>query len=228
VSGIAPAVGGSDTADVALGDVVYAWVRGRIIDGTLPPGSRIRERELAQELNVSRIPIREAFPRLEAEGYIYSLHRRGVIVAPMSVREISELFDVRSSLEVLAARLAATECARGASPDRLHASLARAETAVAAEDGQETAEATGQFHEEIDLLSGNELLQRLMVPVHGRTERLFHLVTQRDDRVVHAEHREICSAIVNGEVERAGALSLAHVEHSRYETMPIVERMLRG
>lgn len=216
------------SSSVALDELVYEWVRDRIIDGTLPTGSRIRERELAEELNVSRIPIREAFPRLESEGYIRSLHRRGVMVAPMELQDVVELFSVRLSLEVLAARLAAEQCAGGASGECLLRSLDEAEVAIARGDRDEIAEATSSFHDEIVTLSGNRLLQTLMVPVRGRVQRLFHIVTERDERHLHHEHRDLCSAIVNGETERAAALALAHVEHSRHETMPIVERKLGG
>jgi len=213
-------------ADAALDDRVYIWVRDRIIDGTFPTGSRLRERELAEELEVSRIPVREAFPRLESEGYIKSLHRRGVVVAPMELSDVIELFEVRRSLEVLAARLAAQRCADGASGERLVHTLDEAEAAIARGDRDEIAEATAAFHDEIIQLSDNALLQTLMVPVRGRMQRLFHIVTERDERHLHHEHRDMCSAIVTGEVERAAALTLAHVEHSRYETMPIVERKL--
>ncbi|TJY66205.1 GntR family transcriptional regulator [Arthrobacter sp. CAU 1506] len=212
--------------EVALDEFVYEWVRDRIIDGTLPTGSRIREREVAEELQVSRIPVREAFPRLESEGYIKSLHRRGVVVAPMELEDVVELFAVRRSLEVLAARLAAEQCAAGGSGESLVQRLDDAEAAIARGAGDEIAEATAAIHDEIVVLSGNRLLQTLMIPVRGRVQRLFHIVTERDERHLHHEHRDMCSAIVNGEVERAAALALAHVEHSRHETMPIVARKL--
>ncbi|QIK64319.1 GntR family transcriptional regulator [Leucobacter viscericola] len=219
----------SDTATgVALDEFVYQWVRDRIIDGTMPPGSRIRERELAEQLQVSRVPIREAFPRLESEGYIKSNHRRGVVVAPMELEEIVELFEVRRSLEVLAARLAAEYCAGGGSGEALMATLEEAEAVIARGDGDEIAEATAAIHDGIVTLSNNSLLQTLMVPVRARTQRLFHIVTERDERHLHHEHHDLCTAIVAGEVERAAALALAHVEHSRYETMPIVKRKLEA
>jgi len=210
----------------ALDLLVYEWVRERVIDGTFKPGERIRERTLAEELQVSRIPIREAFPRLESEGYIRTLHRRGAVVAEMTVQDVRELFQVRSSLEVLAARLAADACANGASGDRLLAALAEAECAVLSRDGSQIAARTSELHDAILELSNSRLLQNLMVPVEGRIRRLFHLVTQRDGVALHHEHEALCAAIVKGRTELAAALALAHVERSRYETMPIVEALL--
>ncbi|HKT55380.1 MAG TPA: GntR family transcriptional regulator [Microbacterium sp.] len=210
----------------ALDLLVYEWVRERVIDGTFKPGERIRERNLAEELQVSRIPIREAFPRLESEGYIKTLHRRGAVVAEMTVQDVRELFQVRSSLEVLAARLAADACAHGASGEQLLAALAEAERAVRGGDGADIAARTSELHDEILALSNSRLLQTLMVPIEGRIRRLFHFVTQRDEVALHREHEALCTAIVNGQTELAAALALAHVERSRYETMPIVEALL--
>lgn len=209
----------------ALDEQVYEWVRERIINGTLQPGERIRERVLAEELKVSRIPIREAFPRLESEGYIKSLRNRGAIVAPFTVTDIAELFSVRSSLEVLIARLAAEQCAKGANSDPLSSTLREAEYAVAANDQARIAASTFQFHEDLLALSDNRLLRDLMAPVHGRVRRLFYIITQRDNIAVHREHETLCAAVVAGEVELAGAIARAHVEHSRVETMPIAKSL---
>lgn len=220
-----PAVDANGSVE-ALCEQVYEWVRERIIDGTLQPGERIRERVLADELNVSRIPIREAFPRLESEGYIKSLHRRGAVVAPLTVHDVAELFAVRSSLEVLTARLAAEQCARGANSDRLSTTLQEAEMAVANNDQARIAEATTRLHDDMLELSNCRLLQDLMAPVQGRVRRLFHIVTQRDNAGVHREHEALCAAVLAGEVELAAALAFAHVEHSRLETMPIVGALL--
>ena len=213
---------GNLAGSVSHGERVYEWVRDRIIDGSLPTGSRVRERELAEELGVSRIPIREAFPRLEAEGYIRTLPRRGAVVAPMELADVIELFDVRASLEVLAARLAATRCAGGESGDRLMEALETADRAVDSSDESKIADATSDFHDAVVELAGSRLLQDLLLPVQGRVKRLFHIASERDDGDVHREHRDLCDAIIRGQVERAAALALAHVERSRAETLPLL------
>ncbi|WP_125100040.1 GntR family transcriptional regulator [Leucobacter chromiireducens] len=213
-------------APLSRGEAVYEWVRDRIIDGRLPTGSRIRERDLAEEINVSRVPIREAFPRLEAEGYIRTLPRRGAVVAPMALADVVELFDVRASLEVLAARLAAARCADGADGIELLAALRSAEEATERTDARAIVGATSDFHAAVVELAGNTLLQGLMVPIQGRVKRLFNIANERDDADLHREHQELCDAIVRGQVERAAALALAHVEHSRADTIPIIERII--
>ncbi|MFD6698613.1 GntR family transcriptional regulator [Microbacterium sp. NPDC060117] len=201
---------------------VYEWIRDRIIDGRLATGSRVREREVAERLKVSRVPIREAFPRLEAEGYIRTVPHRGAIVAPLELDDVIELFDVRASLETLAARLAAARCAAGVSGERLSEALSTAARALSAEDGAGLADATSDFHDVLVELAGSRLLQDLMLPVRGRVKRLFHLTNTQDDQDLHHEHAELCDAVRKGQVERAAALALAHVERSRVETMQIL------
>jgi DNA-binding GntR family transcriptional regulator len=217
---------GSTRLEGSLSKTVYEWLRERIIDGTLRPGERIRERELAEQLKVSRIPVREALPQLESEGYIKTLPRRGAVVTQMTLRDAEELFDVRSSLEVLAAKLAARECAAGASTERLVAVLAEAENAVAGREAQRIAEINSTLHDVILELSNNHLLQRTMFPISGRVRRLFHIVTDRDQAELHREHIALCEAIVSGNSRLAEALAFAHVEKSRQESMPIVAALL--
>ncbi|WP_138418324.1 GntR family transcriptional regulator [Sinomonas gamaensis] len=202
---------------------VYEWLRERIIDGTLPAGSRVRERDIATELNVSRVPVREALPQLESEGYIETIPRRGAVVVPMTVAAVRELFDVRSSLEVLSARLAAHACADGASPAPLERLLEQAHQATDAGDEDRIAELNSRLHEEIVALSGNRLLQKLMTPVSGHVRRLFHIAKDRDQQELYREHVAIVRAISGGQAELAAALSFAHVEESRVESLPIVE-----
>ncbi|MBW9118804.1 GntR family transcriptional regulator [Microbacterium trichothecenolyticum] len=209
-------------ADQPLSAKIYELLRERIIEGVLRPGERIRERELAAELNVSRIPIREAMPRLEAEGFIKTLPRRGAVVTEMTMNDVEELFAVRSSLEVLAAKLAAQACAAGRSPDELFARLAEAEAALEGADDAAIAGANSALHEEILNLSSNSLLIGLMGPINGRVRRLFRLEAERDQRVLCAEHKELCHAIADGNAEWAGALAYAHVEHSRADSLRLI------
>ncbi|WP_320781998.1 GntR family transcriptional regulator, partial [Streptomyces sp. CRN 30] len=85
----------------------YDTLRRRIVEGELQPGQRLVERDLAAELEVSRIPLREALRLLEADGLVVLVPRRGALVAPFAPADVRHLFDVRESLEALAARLAA-------------------------------------------------------------------------------------------------------------------------
>lgn len=103
-------------------------IRERIINGEYAPGARIIEREIAAELGVSRIPIRESLRMLEMEGFVEVLPRKGVVVKQLSQNDVVKLFEVREALAVLAVRLAASN-ASDADITRLRKLLERAEKA---------------------------------------------------------------------------------------------------
>src|SRR5689334_10830851 len=111
--------------DTSMSQRVYTEIRERIIRGDFPPGFRLLERDLADEFAVSRVPVREALPQLEADGFITTLPRRGAVVAQLTIQDVEELFDVRLGVEVYATRLAARRLSRGASASRLRDALQR-------------------------------------------------------------------------------------------------------
>ncbi|WP_407727570.1 GntR family transcriptional regulator (plasmid) [Rhodococcoides fascians] len=90
-----------------LVDRIADELRAQVLDGRLAPGTRIRQDDIAGQLQVSRTPLREAFRRLEVEGWFTKHSRQGVIVAELSLREVVELATVRMALEPVAARIAA-------------------------------------------------------------------------------------------------------------------------
>src|SRR6266576_848316 len=90
-------------------EVAYRRLRQLIVDGTLAPGPRIFENELADQLGISRTPLREALRQLETEGLIYQHARRGAIIAQLSAADMHEEFLIRATLEGLAIELAAPQ-----------------------------------------------------------------------------------------------------------------------
>ena len=198
----------------SLVNKVYEYLRDGIIEGDLRPGTRLLERELSERLDVSRIPIREALPQLEAEGLITTLPRRGSIVTQLTLRDIDELFSVRTSLEVLAARLASQQAAQRSST-LLSPAFARAELATAQGQQTEIAAANAAFHEAIVELSGSRLLNSMMAPISARVRWLFRLTSDRDPGVLCTEHRELYEAICAGDTELAASLAFVHVERGR-------------
>ncbi|MGL6015391.1 MAG: GntR family transcriptional regulator, partial [Selenomonadaceae bacterium] len=90
-----------------LREVVCETLRAAIRKGILKPGERLMEIQLAEELGVSRTPVREAIRKLELEGYVIMMPRRGTYVANLSIRDVNEVFEIRTSLDSLASGLAA-------------------------------------------------------------------------------------------------------------------------
>ncbi len=198
--------------DQPLRDQVCDEIRRRIIEGEYAPGDRIVERELAAELAVSRVPVREALRTLRVEGFLDDVARRGVIVRRLDRRDVEELFDVRESLEVLACRLAAQHAdTRGLR--RLQGTLGRARKALDAGDVRMIGRANEDFHDEIIVLADHQLLANLLEPLQGRLHWLFRQID--DVRALCEEHETLYDAIASGSPETAGAEALRHVRHNR-------------
>jgi DNA-binding GntR family transcriptional regulator len=207
-------------------DIARARIRELIISGDFAPGSRLRERDLSETLAVSRIPVREALQQLEAEGFIDASPRRGATVKQITLNDVNELFDVRLSLEVLAARLAAQAAARGQSPLRLQQMMDQAEEATLRHDHAQIPLINTALHAEIVAMAGNSLLEYAMKPLLGRMQWLFTLTGHRDPNVQCAEHLSLCKAIYDGKADLAAALAFAHVELGREPSLQgLAERL---
>ena len=199
----------------SMAQSAYLAIREGIIHGAYPPGSRLRERDLSQELRMSRIPIREALRQLEVEGFVGTSPNRGAVVSQLTLKDVSELFDLRLSLEVLAARQAAQAVAEGRADDTLRRVVAQAHKATAAADADAIRQSNTQFHAQTIAMTGNALLIATMAPLLGRIRWLFALTADRDPHIEYAEHVTLCDAIYSGNPELAAALAFAHIEHGR-------------
>ncbi|QNS02423.1 GntR family transcriptional regulator [Streptomyces xanthii] len=210
------------TADTAIGDThrslrerVYVELRERIIEGQYPAGMRLVEREIADELRVSRVPVREAMQRLASEGFLTVQPRRGSVVAGFGPEDAAHLFDIRENLEGLAARLVA----RGATPAELkdlEKLLARARKAAEAGRLRAAVSLNADFHRRIVELSGNPLLVDVMAPLDSRLRRLFRLTSgQADGEPMCGAHERLFEAIRDGDEARAEELARAHVADTR-------------
>jgi len=194
---------------------VYEEIRDRVNDGRLAAGDSLSERDLGAELKVSRVPIREALPMLEAAGLVTLSPRRPAVVTRVTRSGVNQLYDIRSALEPLAARRAAAAVAKGASAERLSAALCEAEDALTRQDLHGFHTHSGAIHAAIEDLCGNDLLGVLMEPLRERSIRLNVANIERDPQTRHGEHISLVDAIVQGDVDLASSLAYAHVEWGR-------------
>lgn len=206
----------------SLSQHIYRGIRSKIISGALPQGSRLRERDLAEEFQVSRVPLREAFPQLEADGFIQSSLRRGVRVTSLTLKDVDELFEARLGIEVYATRLAAARAAGGAPTAVLGATLAAAEAAYSTNDPDFIAERNVAVHDEIVWLAGNSLLSKMMQAISGRYRWIFRMTYTPEVAGSGHEHREIFEAIRSGDPDLAAAVALTHVVHGRKPTLAML------
>lgn len=187
---------------------VTRQLRDEILDGLRPPRSRLVERELAAELGVSRIPIRDALRVLVAEGLVTPRPRTWAIVREFTPSDIADLTEVRAALEVLAFRLAAERRTRQGLAQlggHLDAELA----AARAGDAIKARRAAADFHETVTAMAANELLSEIE---HGLRSRLRWLLGQHDDLMgIAQEHEALYAAIVDRDVRRAEELATKHV-----------------
>ncbi len=203
----------------SLRDEVADNLRERIIDGELPPGQRLVERDLSDELEVSRITIREAFQTLAVEGLVTLNARRGAAVTPFGRDEVRNLLELREPLEGLAARLAALRHTER-DADRLRSTLTRSRELLDERDSRGASAANLAFHEAVGQASGNPLLLSSIVGLHSQLRRLFRTTPQLQRDHVD-EHAGILDAILARDPEGAEALSRAHLQSATAATMAV-------
>ncbi|GAA1216997.1 GntR family transcriptional regulator [Prauserella alba] len=189
-------------------------VRQRIIDRRYEQGVRLVEREVAEELGMSRVPVREALRSLVADGMLELLPNSGVRVRTLTRTDVQHLYEVWEPLAVQASRLAARAAADA--PELL-ASLQRAlgdaEQAAAAGQGALEVTAHTAFHHRIVALASNPLLTRTMEQLNGQLQLLFGL--REEPAHMRAQHAEMFQRIAAGDQEAAAAATLLHVRDSR-------------
>jgi DNA-binding GntR family transcriptional regulator len=214
----------ADDRPDSLSAQIYAALREGIIRGHYPQGSRLAEQRLATELSVSRVPLREAVPRLEVDGFLRTLPRRGAIVSSWTGKSAHELFDLRLCLEVGAARYAARQVAAGASTEALRTALRDAESGLRGADPYLVAQQSTEFHEVIADLSDNELMRSMMRSLAGRMMWLFYMTSDLDSAEAHHDHIEILAAIETGNERLAESVAYAHIERDRRESIEVLQR----
>ncbi|MGC5168976.1 GntR family transcriptional regulator [Luteimicrobium sp. DT211] len=201
-----PSASGSEPERVA------GVLRDQIVDGDRAPGSRLVERDLADELGVSRVPVREALRLLVAEGLVTPRPRTWAVVRTFTDDDVDHLLDVRAALEGLAARRAAER----RDPARLEAladALAREDDAARRSDATGARRAAADFHEALLAAAGNSVLDEVSAVTASRAR---WLLGQHEDLAQMAgEHRLLLDAISAGDVEGAARTVAAHLRTSR-------------
>ncbi len=207
-----------------LRDVVFNTLRQAILRGELSPGERLMEIQLAERLGVSRTPIREAIRKLELEGLVLMIPRKGAEVAKISEKSLRDVLEVRRSLEELAAELA---CSR--MTDAQIEELARArdefEKAVGKGDIMEMAESDERFHDVIYNGTGNARLVQILNNLREQIYRyrLEYIKDEDKRQVLLVEHDNILRAIRARHVTEAKEAMREHIDNQEITVSRIIK-----
>ncbi len=192
-----------------LVEQVYASLLDAISDGTLPPGARIMQEDIAEQLAVSRQPVLQALRLLRKDGFVLDAPGRGVLVAPLDVSTLVQIYQVRSTLDALAARLAAQ--ARVVLDPQL---ITQGRLAARGSDIKAMMTADAAFHNVIYAASGNPLIAQTAQTHWHHIRRamgaVLQLATMRES--IWDEHEAIAKAIARGDAAKAETLIRQHGE----------------
>jgi DNA-binding GntR family transcriptional regulator len=189
---------------------VVAELRQAILSGRFKPGERLVEERLAEELGVSRNPVREAIRMLASEGLVEVTARRGASVLRLTGQEARETIEVRALLEGHNARLAARHRDRE-TIRRIEKVLVRGTRAVAAGRFDQLTELNQEFHRELYAAGRNTVLGDLVQKLRERTAMLFSPTDPARQAHLWQDHAAILRAIIDGDERTAAALAAEHV-----------------
>lgn len=197
-----------------LRDVVFNTLRQAILRGEMEPGERLMEIQLSQKLGVSRTPIREAIRKLELEGLVIMIPRKGAEVAHITEKDMRDVLEVRSTLEELAVTLAC----KSVTPDKIEALKAANkvfESAIISKDVVNIVDADVSFHDIIYAMTDN---QRLIQIINNLREQMYryrleYVKDARTHSILISEHNDIIQKLQDKNVEDAKTVVRQHINN---------------
>ena len=207
-----------------LREVICESLRDAIRQNILKPGERLMEIQLAEELGVSRTPVREAIRKLEQEGYVVMVPRRGTYVANVSIRDVSEIFEIRAALEVLACQMA-VERITSEELETLERLLVMIGRAVEAKDMEQIVAHDIAFHDMLYQAARNNRLVSIIANLREQLTRFRTVSMSRRGRVKDTleEHRDIVNAIGAGDAKAAAKAAIKHMANSEKTLLEAIE-----
>jgi DNA-binding GntR family transcriptional regulator len=195
----------------------YQAIKKLIIDGELVEGSPIRQDEIASSLGISKIPVREALIRLEADGFIKFTPNIGATVCVFTVDDYLEMLDIRLALECKALELAL--------PNITHKDLDKAQNILnqyaLAEDETQRSDLNMEFHQ---CIYAPSMRPRLLQMISAAQDQMGKILRHRVSQVTgsqrsHVQHQEILDACANGDINKSVKLLKKHIEQSKKEIL---------
>ena len=206
-----------------LREVVFNSIRGAIISGVLKPGERLMEVQLAEKMGVSRTPIREAIRKLELEGLVVMIARKGAYVADLSIKNITDVLEVRAALEGLASGLAALRMTEEEIKD-LELTARHFEQAMNSNDVEGVIQTDIEFHEKIFKATRNEKLLQLTNSLMEQVQRFRVMYLNKAIKSTNLikEHYKIVEAISRRNREMAENIAKIHIQNAEKDMMRLL------
>lgn len=208
-----------------LSEAVYEVIKEGLVNGTLEPGTKIKEEEIARQLGVSRTPVREAIHKLEREGLVEIIPRYGTFIVSISPKDVREIYDIRGALEALALRsgFSRIDKKKLLEMGELHK---RCEQPVKKGDLDSFIEVDAKFHDLIIKASGNDRLIRLMWNLKNqiRVSKLESLSVPGRAEKSLKEHENIISAVFEGDKEKAERLLREHSDKAKENLLRLLKK----
>ncbi len=208
-----------------LREVIFTTLRDAIIVGELRPGERLMEVKLAEKMGVSRTPVREAIRKLELEGLVDMIPRKGAHVADLSVKDIVDVLEVRASLDGLAALLAA-ERITDEEIDELNHVNSQFVSFLQKENLQGSIKKDVEFHEIIYRSSRNEKLIQIVSNLREQVQR-FRVIYLKDyvnPKELEKEHKDIIDAICSKDSDLSRRVAQSHIKSQQESIINAIKR----
>jgi len=210
-------------------DAAYQAIKSAIRNNTFPPGYQAAEIEIARQLGMSRTPVHEAMARLQEDGLVKILARKGILICPLAPEDIEEIYEITMALEGAAAGKIASlaDEDRQACVAALTASTNAMGVAISAKDLVVWASADETFHEQLLLGSRNKRLIRMAGTVADQLHRTRMLTLNLRPLPASSadEHALIITAIQQGDVEGASTAARLHRQKAKDQLIPLIRRL---
>jgi DNA-binding GntR family transcriptional regulator len=200
----------------SLATQTYETIKREIITCVLQPGQQIAQPQLAERYGVGVTPVREALQKLTREGLIQSIPRFGYLVTPITVTDVSEIFELRAILECAAVRLAASRSTSA----QLDVLDGLADCTYVYKDRSSYTDFllhNREFHIELAIASGNQRLVDVISQSLDELNRVFHLGLDLKDSAeeMRCEHRDLVNALIKKDADTAEQVALEQINRSK-------------
>ena len=207
-----------------LRELVCEKIRQAITSGIFTSGERLMEIQLAEEMGVSRTPVREAIRKLELEGFVVMIPRRGTYVADISIKDITEVYEIRTALDVLAAGLAA-ERINDDELETMQRLLVEIGQYIEEDNIDKIVEIDSAFHDVLYQASRNERLVNIISNLREQITSLRGRSMHYPGRLGNTleEHRAIVESLAQRDVEKAQQAARDHMENAEHTLLKAIE-----